>query len=175
VLKLALFPLLLAAACVTAGLYGALHNQLSYTVSPEYFHEIKFRQFSTPPWLHGRAGASLVGWHASWWMGALIGVPVLIVGLILPGERAYLTRSLAAFGVVAATALVVGVGALAYACLSFPGPDDGPLTDAEAGLARAGFMHDCSYLGGFLGILTASLYLIVERLRIARRAVRDGR
>jgi hypothetical protein len=33
--KLALFPVLLAAGCVIAGVYGMLHDQISYRVSPD--------------------------------------------------------------------------------------------------------------------------------------------
>jgi hypothetical protein len=37
-------------------------------------------------------------------------------------------------------------------------------------------MHNSSYLGGFLGILTGSLFLIVERIRMARaKSVNVGR
>jgi MFS family permease len=171
-MKFLLFPILLVAACLVAGLYGALHNQISYTVSPDYFHAFKFDQFRIPDTLHNRLGASLVGWHASWWMGFLIGVPVLIVGLILPGWRLYASRCLISFAVVAATALLVGLSALAYASFTFEEtPPDwfwypSAAIDRSA-FARAGFMHDFSYLGGFLGIFTASLYLIVERIRLA--------
>jgi hypothetical protein len=168
--KVALFPVLLFAACLTAGLYGALHNQISYTVSPDYFHAFKFHQFGIPEALRGRVGASIVGWHASWWMGLLIGVPVLLVGLILPGWEVYLRRCLIAFAVVAVTALVVGLGALVYACVTFseaaePG-DWFPAGVADrVAFARAGTMHNFSYLGGFLGIVTGSVYLIVRRVR----------
>src|SRR5262245_51244273 len=113
--KVALFPILLIAACLCAGLYGALHNQISYTVSPDYFHAFKFDQFGIPEGLRGRIGASIVGWHASWWMGFLIGVPVLILGLILPGWKAYLSRCLLATAVVACTTLIVGLCALLFA------------------------------------------------------------
>ena len=34
-IKVALVPVLLIVACLLAGVYGALHNQISYTVSPE--------------------------------------------------------------------------------------------------------------------------------------------
>jgi hypothetical protein len=168
--KIALVPALLLAACLTAGLYGALHNQVSYTVSPDYFHAFKFHQFGIPKGLQGRVGASIVGWRASWWMGLFIGVPVLIVGLILPGWKAYLGRCLVAFAVVAGTALVIGLGALVYACFaisetSLPGVwYPGDVADRVA-FARARCMHNFSYLGGFLGIVTGSTYLIVERLR----------
>jgi hypothetical protein len=175
--KVLLFPVLLASGCLVSGLYGALHNQISYTVSPDYFHAFKFHQFRIPEELHGRVGASIVGWYASWWMGLLIGIPVLIVGLILPGWKVYLSRCLLSFAVVAGTALAVGLAALVYACLT--------ITDAEAvgrwhpqgvvdavAFARAGTMHNFSYLGGFLGIVTATIYLVAERIRLHYRAAR---
>jgi len=117
-------------------------------------------------------GAAIVGWQASWWMGILIGIPILLVGMVMPNGKAYLTKCLSAFLVVAVTALVVGLGALAYASwtiteTNLPGyrfPDG--VIDKVA-FVRAGTMHNFSYLGGFLGIITSSLYLIVERARIA--------
>ena len=39
----------------------------------------------------------------------------------------------------------------------------------QSRVARAGTMHNFSYLGGFLGIITASLYLVAERIRLTRR------
>jgi hypothetical protein len=174
--KLALFPVLLIAACLIAGLYGALHNQISYTVSPDYFHGYKFDQFGIPESLHGRIGASIVGWHASWWMGLFIGLPLLIVGFILPGWRSYLRGCLFAFAVAAVTALVVGLGALVYATLTI---SEGSLPHGypySVAFARAGTMHDFSYLGGFVGIITGTLYLIVERVRRAgQKSDRGGR
>jgi hypothetical protein len=168
--KVALFPPLLIVACLTAGLYGALHNQISYTVSPDYFHAFKFHQFGIPEGLQGRVGASIVGWFASWWMGLFIGVPVLLVGLIMPGWKLYLSRCLIAFGVVAGTALLVGLGALIYACFtvsetSLTGYWYPEMVDDRVAFARAGTMHNFSCLGGFLGIITGSVYLIVDRVR----------
>lgn len=156
--KIVLFPVLLLAACLVAGLYGALHNQVSYTVSPAYFHELKFQQFDIPEHLRGRLGASLVGWYASWWIGLLLGIPILIVSLILPGWQVYLSRCLLAFLVVATTALLVGLGALVYASLV-------PLSAFD----RAETMHSYSYTGGFLGIITSTLYLIMARVRLDRQ------
>lgn len=175
--KLAVFPLLLVAGCFTAGVYGALHDQISYTVSPDYFHLYKFRQFDIARHLHNRLGAALVGWYATWWMGFLIGIPVLIVGLILPDARTYLSRSLIAFGVVAITALVVGLGGLIYASNTVNAPADFSWDYPEGvtdpvGFARVGMMHSFGYLGGFLGTLTASAYLVAARIRLARRSPR---
>jgi hypothetical protein len=157
-------------ACLTAGVYGVLHNQISYTVSPDYFHAFKFHQFNIPPNLHGRIGASIVGWDASWWMGFLVGVPVFIVGMILPGWRLYLSRCLIAIAVVVATAMMVGLGGLVFAYFtisesSLPGYWYPKQVVDKVAFARAGTMHNFSYLGGFLGIITGSIYLIVVRVR----------
>jgi hypothetical protein len=173
--KVALFPVLLVAACCVAGLYGALHNQISYTVSPDYFHAFKFDQFDIPENLRNRVGASIVGWYASWWMGLYIGVPVLAVGLILTGWKAYLSRCLLAFIVVAGTTLVVGLGALIYATFTIseailPGYRYPKQVVDKVAFARAGTMHDFSYVGGLLGIATGSLYLIAVRVRRSQTA-----
>jgi hypothetical protein len=59
---------------VIAGLYGAVHDQISYSISPEYFTKMKFEQFSYadfgfPP----RVCASEVGFLATWWVGLFAG------------------------------------------------------------------------------------------------------
>jgi hypothetical protein len=168
--NLPLFPALLFIACLVAGVYGAVHNQISYTVSPEYFLEFKFHQFAIPEGQHSRIGAAMVGFYASWWMGILIGIPVLTIGLILPGWKMYLTRCLVAMGVVAATALVVGLVALLFASLfiteTMLSDYKFPIGVDKVAFARAGTMHNFTYLGGFLGILTGSAYLIVVKTRM---------
>ncbi len=73
-------------------------------------------------------------------------------------------------GVVAATALVVGLMALAVASVTITETN---LPDYEfpngvadrVAFARAGTMHNFTYLGGFLGIFTGSAFLIVARVR----------
>ena len=46
--KLVTIPILFVLACLFAGIYGALHNQISYSVAPEYFTQFKFIQFQIP-------------------------------------------------------------------------------------------------------------------------------
>lgn len=169
--KLACFPALLVFGCLIAGLYGMVHNQISYTVSPEYFHAFKFAQFAIPLEFHNRIGAAMVGWMASWWMGLVIGVPLLLIGLIVPGWKTYVTRCLIAIAIVVATTLAIGLITLLIAYQTAT-PDLFWIPDAvgdRVAFARAGAMHDASYLGGFIGILTGSAYLFVEHYRIKRQ------
>lgn len=58
-----------------AALFGALHDQLSYSVSPEYFTLLKFQQFHLTEWaLPLRLKAALVGVLATWWVGLPLGL-----------------------------------------------------------------------------------------------------
>ncbi len=155
--KLVFFPVLLVAACVVAAAYGAVHNQISYTVSSEFFVEYQFGKFDIPPEMWNRTGATLIGILATWWMGLVIGIPTLLLGLMMPGWKAYVKHSLIAFGVVAGTALLVGLAALVRAYFQSNSPPD-----------RAGTMHDFGYVGGGVGLLAAVAYLIVVRVRIGR-------
>jgi hypothetical protein len=155
-IKTLLFPVLCVLGLVVAGTYGALHNQISYTVAPNYFHGFKFVQFDISPPYHNRWGAALVGWYASWWMGLFVGPPVLLIGLALPGWRLYLSRSLIAKGVVVATTLGVGLAALAYSYWAEPN---------VSAFDHAGFMHNASYMGGFAGILTGSGYMLYQCIK----------
>ncbi|TWT86363.1 hypothetical protein Pla100_61120 [Neorhodopirellula pilleata] len=56
-------PCLFVLACLFSGIYGALHNQISFSVSAEYFTKFKFEQFSVSPQFYDRWGGC-VGWLA---------------------------------------------------------------------------------------------------------------
>ncbi|MAR08695.1 MAG: hypothetical protein CL681_15210 [Blastopirellula sp.] len=169
--KLICVPLLLVAACLCAGVYGAIHNQISYTVAPEYFTQFKFHQFHISPIIPDRLGAACVGWSAAWWMGIVIGVVLIPFGLLIPGTVNYIRGMLMVFGVVALTALIVGIIALTFAFLLIQ-PSNTPelivygndIQD-DAAFARAGTMHNFSYLGGLLGILTGAVMIFRLRRR----------
>jgi hypothetical protein len=86
----------------------------------------------------------------------------LVLALLLPDGRAYLVGSLQAFAVVTGTTLALGLAGLAYATMTDEGPFD-----------RAGMLHDFSYLGGYLGIATGSVF-ILTRWAKSRRALKSS-
>lgn len=174
--KLALIPVLFAIACLLAGGYGAIHNQISYTVSPEYFTRFKFEQFHIADQIPERLGAAIVGWNAAWWMGLLIGVVLIPLGLVIRGRRDYFWGMVMVFGIVTLTALVVGLAALALATALLNPSLVGDLhyygheIDDDLAFARAGTMHNFSYLGGMTGIFTGALGIAWLRIRQRRRS-----
>ena len=81
-----------------AGLYGVVHDQITYSMSPEYFTRVKFFQFHYADFgLPPRSFVAEIGFLATWWVG-------LIAGWFLgarrrPGGRTGPKRAPAAAGV----------------------------------------------------------------------------
>lgn len=163
VFKLAAFFPFMLFSCLTAGLYGALHNQISYTVAPSYFHEFKFNQFAIDITRQNRIGAAWVGIQASWFMGAIIGLPVFLAALFVP-KHAFIKTLWRTTLLVVGVTLLFSLGALAHAYLTLS-PDALPSWTQNRALskplefARAGRMHNASYLGGLVGIIAGLIYL----------------
>lgn len=168
--KFPAFLVLLASAALVAAIFGALMNQLSFSVGPTYFTAVKFPQFGIAEGTAPRWGAAVVGAQAAWWMGALVGLPAFLIGLLrVPRTASYLAAGLGAIGLVICVAtfaalagLVVGLAAdttgLLDAWISVP---DGP---TRSDFLRAGLMHDAAYLGGIVGAIVA-----LTPMRHARR------
>lgn len=163
--KFAVFILLCFCAMFAAATFGALHNQISFTIGASYFYDVKFSQFAIDPMFRNRIGAALVGALASWWMGLLMGLPAFLLGLFTQkGRRRFFYAGLRAIGVaISVTAIGAFVG-LAFGHIADVNALIGylPMIDAFAdpiGFVRAAIMHEASYAGGVIGAL-AALYVM---------------
>jgi len=137
-----------------AALYGALHDQVSYGLGPDYFTCLKFPQFGlldtalAPPWRAARVGLQA---------GAVAGLPLGLALLWLargrPAGDRYLWRGSAAvlLGALGCVLLGLGLGWLALelgSVLRVPA-----CVQDRRGFLLAAWMHDGSYLGALLGLL----------------------
>jgi len=171
--KLGNLPLLIIFAILLAALYGAIHNQISYAVAPEYFHDFKFKQFGFPESWRNRVGASRVGVYASWYMGLFIGLPVGIAASFAPDSKTMRSLFIKASQIVVVVTLLVGLLALlhGYATItegSLPRWMENRDVGNPVNFARAGHMHNFSYLGGLVGLVTGLGY-VIRKLMKARK------
>lgn len=165
--KILVYLGMLIFAALIAGAYGMIHDQISYSISQEYFTRFKFHQFGIP-WAEQspRRGAALVGFMATWWMGVLVGLPLGLFSFRFPTPT-MLARQLAiAFVIVISVALLTGLLGLGFATIivnqnsiddyqRFVRPD----VQDPIQFVRVGFMHNASYLGGLLGLIAGIIYL----------------
>ena len=161
------FLALMAVAVLAAALFGALHNQASYTLGPSYFHNFKFPQFRIAPDTPPRLGAAWVGVQASWWMGFLVGLPPFVLGwLTIPDPARFWRAGLTAIAAALAVTVLAAIAGAAFG-VAVVGPETAGKVGLPEGLPdkvgflRAGMMHNASYIGGGLGILAA--FLVMRR------------
>jgi hypothetical protein len=156
-----------------AGLYGILHDQLTYSISPEYYTKFKFYQFglmdvgSEAIFPNPRLEVSAVGLMATWWMGIPIGIILGFVGLIHRNGKQMFNATFRAFLMTILIAFITGLIGLAYGKLhlAYTGVDwslPKNLIDIKNFIA-VGSMHNFSYLGGLIGLVGGIIYSIYQK------------
>lgn len=123
-----------------------------------------------------RLGAAIIGWNAAWRMGIVIGIVLIPIGLRIRGNADYFWGMIRVFGIVAVTTLVVGLGTLAIAFLIVDADTIGEITWAgndiadDAAFARAETLHNFSYFGGLVGIITGYVAIFWQSRRLNNSA-----
>ena len=166
--KFSILILIVLIAPIIGGLYGILHDQLTYTISPEYYTKFKFYQFglmdmgNEANFPNPRIQVSAVGFMATWWMGLPIGLILGLVGLIHRNHKRMFRVTTKAILITVAVALATGLIGLAYG--KFYLADKGVhwwlpenLIDTE-NFISVGSMHNFSYLGGLFGLIAGITY-----------------
>lgn len=175
--KLIAFLLIIILAPVVAGLYGIIHDQLTYTISPEYYTKFKFYQFGLMDigneaiFTNPRIQVSAVGFLATWWMGIPIGLILALVSTIHHSGNRMFRIGLVAFAVTIVIAFFTGLIGLAYGKfhLSEIGvkwwlPEN--LIDKK-NFISVGSMHNFSYLGGLTGLIAGIIYIVKKKNKYA--------
>jgi hypothetical protein len=151
---------------ILAGLYGILHDQVTYSISPEYFTKFKYQQFNFEPSMFGghRQTVALIGFLAAWWMGLFIGIVLGVLGLIFKDYITMKKSVIKAIKIVFITAIVFAIIGFLWGKyhLTVKGvnwwlPDN--LNDKDSFII-VGSIHNFSYLGGIAGLLFAIIYMI---------------
>lgn len=169
--RLNLLPAMLGYAflgSLVAGFYGVLHDQITYSLSPEYFTRLKFAQFhyadfGWPP----RCFVAEIGFLATWCVGFIAGwfLARMAVPRWPPVEaRACILRG---FGIILTCAFIAslvgfGLGLLLGTNADYSGWQDFVQTRGIVDLpsfVRVAYIHNASYLGGLIGLMVALAYL----------------
>ncbi|RYD36820.1 MAG: hypothetical protein EOP85_18030 [Verrucomicrobiaceae bacterium] len=161
--------LLSLTGAIVAGGFGIVHDQITYTISPEYFTRMKFDQFRAVDFgLPPRVFVAQIGFLATWWVGLI--ATWFLARIALPGFESPERR------VMKAVAVIVAITTAAGACGFFLGPvllenrkgwpealQEMGVTDNTAFLQVAG-VHLGSYAGAFAGwILVTIGFLRMKR------------
>jgi hypothetical protein len=152
-----------------AGSYGVIHDQITYTISSEYFTKIKFKQFQYANFgLGNRAFVATIGFLATWWVGFFAGW--LFARLYSAKQDLINARKsvIKAFTIVFASgflnAFIVGLGchllinqnnidqSWAYTLKYYD-------IKNSADFMRVVYIHYASYAGGLMGIILSLVFI----------------
>jgi hypothetical protein len=183
-IRLSLLPTMLGYAALGslfAGAYGVLHDEVTYSICPEYFTRLKFSQFhyANFGW-PTRIFVAEIGFLATWWVGffsawfiARITVPAL-------SRTAALRYNIRGFVIIVMMALAASF--VGFTLSQLHGPDYSAWQDLTAslgvvdvpGFVKVAYIHNTSYLGGLIGLIVALIYVRTLRNKLFTSA-NDGR
>lgn len=179
--KFVLFLLIVGVAIVMAAIYGVGHDQVTYSISPEYYTKFKFIQFNladsgaaqhmTQP----RSAVVMVGVMASWWMGLLMGAVLGLIALVYRNADRMFQSAIQALGLTLLIAILCGGigylyghGTLAKTGVRWWIP---PNVVDRAAFITAGSIHNFSYLGGAIGLIVGIVFLLIKNWKLRGREV----
>lgn len=163
------FLLIIIIAPLIGGLYGVIHDQLTYTISPEYYTKFKFYQFGLMVngeeaiFPNPRLQVAAVGFMATWWMGIPIGLILGLTALRIKSDKQMLVTAIKALAITMLVAFTTGLIGLAYGkyFLADTGVDwwlPKNLID-KASFIAVGSMHNFSYMGGLTGVIAGIIFI----------------
>lgn len=165
-----LLPILICSAvgALLAGIYGAAHDQITFTISPEYFTQLKFKQFSYADFdLGDRVFAAAIGFLATWWVGLTMGW--FLGRRFIPNQaRTSAVNDIRnAFLLVLLSGFVFGIGGYLYGYFVELNTNLSEWTFLlkyyrvanGSAFVRVAYIHNASYLGVLLGLICAFIFI----------------
>jgi hypothetical protein len=157
---------------IIAGIYGILHDQITYSISPEYFTKLKFNQFRHADFgLGDRVFVATIGFLATWWVG-FIAAWFLARRLIPHQPRDCAYRKIRK-GIMCIIAFALSFGIFGYGYGLWRGRDadysswtwafrEFEITDTWS-FVRVAYIHNAGYLGGLIGFVVALVMIRPHR------------
>lgn len=159
------FVLIIFASSFIAGIYGIIHDQVTYTISNEYYTLFKFEQFRINEWgiSNVRTKVGIIGFLATWWVGLILGIVYAVISLFFNPNKV-LKVSLKSILLNIGVTIFFGILGFIYGALYLKAenlnwyiPEH---TKNIQDFVNVGSTHNFSYLGGILGLFVGLYYQI---------------
>lgn len=169
--------LVAAMASVIAGIYGVINDQITFSISSEYYTKFKFIQFNLANENNidkikfPRIFVSIVGFLATWWFGLVLGFILGFINLIQTSWQNLFKVSFNALLIAILVTFITGILGLFYGFFFL---SHQPRSNFEGwfipynlenfrNFIAVGSMHNFSYIGGILGLIVAIFYSYKKR------------
>lgn len=169
--------LVAAMASVITGFYGVINDQITFSISSEYYTKFKFIQFNLANENNidkikfPRIFVAIVGFLATWWFGLVLGFILGLFNLIQTSWQKLFKVSFNALLIAILVTFITGILGLFYGFFFL---SHQPRSNFEGwfipynlenfrNFIAVGSMHNFSYIGGILGLIVAIFYSYKKR------------
>lgn len=165
-MRVIIFLGLVLTSTVMGGLYGIVHDEFTFSISPEFYTKVRFEQLnidSSSP----RLGAAIVGFHNTWLYSMIIGAILSLTGWIHAKNKNFIKYTLESFLISMSTSFAFGLMGYVISVF-FPEQDISnfklppSITDA-AKFTAVQVIHNFSYMGGIIGMFLGLAWQFQKR------------
>lgn len=185
--KFGIFLLFILITPLLSGLYGIIHDQITYSISAEYFTKFKFYQFGLMDqgneaiFPNPRYQVSIIGFMATWWLGIPIGVLLGIEGLRYKKAQDMFSVTFKAIFITIIVTVAGGLAGFSYGHFylihqpiekfsTWYIPNN--INDISCYI-KVATIHNFSYVSGVIGLLIALIYSSINRRKTNRMLIEN--
>lgn len=154
---------LVVLAAIIAGLYGALYDQITYSISNEFFTK-RFEQEGIDGNIAARWEVARIGFLKTWSVGCWLGLFLALAGLLHEDNRKMFYVTLQSFFIALAAGFIFGMIGFFFAS---PEVDVVSETDLANKIAfnKVLTMNNYSYIGGIIGMFLGLGWQVLKARR----------
>jgi len=182
--NLRLLPGMLLVAVTGAlisGAYGIVHDQITFSISDEYFTKMKFEQFDYANFgWPVRWFVAEIGFLATWWVGFIGGWFLARIAFLAWPFRVAFGKVMSGFLIMLGCGLVGAIGGYLWGVWQAGAVspwaelmDELGIVDMPA-FTRVGYIHVAGYAGGFVGLVWAIARVLRARKRFRLSQVAEN-
>lgn len=142
-IRILIFIILILAGVLISCIFGIVHDQLTYLISPDFYTKIRFPQYNIDS-NAAQWGVTVVAIYSSWKIGFIFSIIITAMGAIHNHTKKFIKHTLQAYLVVVTTTTIFGI--LGYILeLSKKDLDN-------VNFIRVQSIHNFTYIGGIIGM-----------------------
>jgi hypothetical protein len=156
---------------ILAGLFGIIHDQVTFSICTEYFTKFKYRQFNFKAEDFGsdRLTVTAIGFLATWWIGMFIGIVLGFTSLLLKDSNMMKSVVIKSLQIIFLITIFFSFLGFIYGryYLTQKGVDwwlPGDLNDLK-GFITVGSIHNFSYIGGIIGLMAGIGFVLHKKYK----------
>lgn len=154
---------LVALAALIAGLYGAFYDQITYSISNEFFTK-RFEQEGINGTIDARWEVARIGFIKTWPVGCWLGLFLALAGLLHEDNRKMFYVTVQAFFIALATGFFFGMIGFFVGASSVDVVTETSVANKKA-FDKVLTMNNYSYIGGIIGMFLGLGWQVLKARR----------